>query len=333
MVLDSSGNLRQTFNKGKIERLVPYIPEQEDLPKSMFAEKTATFRPTASPEHSAGHAMELLAQEEDSRGHGRVGSAGDEAGLGRTRRQAGAPSMVTPSAPITNTASNEAYEHSPAPAQGMRPQMTSQDHRTSGTAGYTAGYLEPTPMSGLSGTAEDPMMIQMHSSAEQPLGSASASLSQHGLRYAQSYAKPYVPYDVGSGAPSRSTSLLDVSKSRLGNDGRVSRTVGDHTYVLNLSRYADMAKRQPSDIVPVLRVTKARPVSTQDSAFATSKGSAFLSRYLRACSPPPAGTVGSSLPGRGSLTYKSYDVVRDKQLAGPAPREPFSSQSEEFARE
>ena len=90
---------------------------------------------------------------------------------------------------------------------------------------------------------------------------------------------------MASGAPSRSTSFLDITKSRQDNDGRVSRTVGDHTYVLNLSRYNDMAKKQPSDIVPVLRVTKARPVSSQDSAFGASKGSLFLSKYLKAVSP------------------------------------------------
>ena len=70
----------------------------------------------------------------------------------------------------------------------------------------------------------------------------------------------------------------------------MSQQVGSHTYVLNLSRYNDMAKKQASDIVPVLRVTKARPVSSQDSAFTTSKGSAFLSRYLRASSPPNQST-------------------------------------------
>ena len=66
-VFDSSEQFKQTFNKGKIERLVPYIPEQEDLPKNIFAEKTATFRATASPKYSTGTMMTMQMQKADSK--------------------------------------------------------------------------------------------------------------------------------------------------------------------------------------------------------------------------------------------------------------------------
>ena len=156
-VLNSSGKFKQTFNQGKIERMVPYIPEQEDLPKNIFAEKTATFRPTASPKYSTGTMMSMQVQDMDSKNPPQILSSNDEPGLQNTRRQGGAPMLIT--------TSNDAYEHSPNPLQGVKPEltsqdyMTSQDQRMSGQPSGTAGYLEPTPMSGLSGgTIEEKMM-------------------------------------------------------------------------------------------------------------------------------------------------------------------------------